>query len=105
MSEEKKSEPLTVLSPPAPKEEVKVTEEPKEKTASIVEKIIENLEQTYREEKAKETQILYNGFVDVITNHKAHISNILTAIELLKQDVIMQQIQKIRSEQVRSEQG
>jgi len=99
LTEEKKSEPLTVLSPPAPKEEVEIVEKPKEKTASIVEKIIENLEQTYREEKAKEIQILYNGFVDVITSHKAHISNILTAIELIKHDMIMQQIQKIRSEQ------
>ena len=99
LTEEKKSEPLTVLSPPAPKEEVEIVEKPKEKTASIVEKIIENLEQTYREEKAKEIQILYNGFADVITSHKAHISNILTAIELIKHDMIMQQIQKIRSEQ------
>lgn len=93
-----KSEPLTVLPAPAPEEAV-IVEKPKEKTASIVEKIIENLEQTYREEKAKQIQILYNGFVDVITNNKAHISNILTAIELVKQDVIVQQIEKIRSEQ------
>jgi len=98
LTEEKKSEPLTVLPVPSPKEELVIEEKPKEKTASIVEKIIENLEQTYREEKAKEIQILYNGFVDVITNHKAHISNILTAIELIKNDMIMQQIQKIRSE-------
>ena len=94
--EKPEPEPLAVLA--SPKEEA-VTEKPKEKTASIVEKIIENLEQTYREEKAKEIQIVYNGFVDVITSHKAHISNILTAIELVKQDVIMQQLQKIRSEQ------
>jgi F0F1-type ATP synthase gamma subunit len=99
LAEEKKSEPLTFFASPPPKEEGEIVEKPKEKTASIVDKIIENLEQTYREEKAKEIQILYNGFADVITNHKAHISNILTAIELIKHDVIMQQIQKIRSEQ------
>jgi hypothetical protein len=94
MTEEKK--PLTFLPPPPPE----ATEEPKEeKTVSIVEKIIVNLEQTYRDEKAKEIQTLYNGFVDVITAHKAHISNILTAIELVKHDIILQQIQKIRSEQ------
>lgn len=98
MTEEKKSEPLTVLPPPAPKEEVEVVEKPKEKTVSIVEKIIENLEQTYREEKAKEIENLFNGFVDVITSHKAHISNILTALELVKQDIIMQKIQQIKSE-------
>jgi len=97
MVEKKKSEPLTVLPPAS--EEPAIAEKPKEKTASIVDKIIENLEQTYTEEKAREIQILYNAFVDVITNNKAHISNILTAIELIKHDVIMQQLEKIRSQQ------
>lgn len=99
-----KHEPLTVLPAPSPEEksepleEEAATEKPKEKTASIVEKIIENLEETYRQERAKEIQTLYNDFVDAITTHKAHVSNILTALELVKQDVIMQKIQQIRGE-------
>jgi hypothetical protein len=101
MTEEEKTEPLTVLPPPPPPaEEVKVEEKPKEKTASIVERIIENLEQTYREEKAKEIQNLYNAFVDAITSQSnPHISNILTALELVKQDVVSQKLEQIRREQ------
>jgi len=97
--EEEKSEPLAVLPAPLP-EEVKVEEKPKEKTRSIVEKIIENLEQTYREEKAKEIQDLYNAFVDSITSQgNPHIANILTAIELVKHDIISQKLEQIRREQ------
>jgi len=90
-----KSEPLAVL--PAPKTEPSEATG-KQKTASIVEKIIENVEQTYRQEKAKEIQELYNAFVDVLSTKQAHISNILTALELVKHDIIDQKIQQIRSE-------
>jgi F0F1-type ATP synthase gamma subunit len=97
MTKEKRAEPLAVLPPPT---EVKVEGTAKEKTASIVEKIIENLEQTYKEEKAKEIQDLYNAFVDAITSQpNPHISNILTALELVKHDVLTQKLEQIRREQ------
>lgn len=97
MSEAETGEALSVLPAPPPEE---MREKAKEKTASIVEKIIVNLEQTYKEEKAKEIQDFYNAIVDAITSQtNPHVSNILTAIELVKHDILSQKLEQIRREQ------
>jgi ABC-type transporter Mla subunit MlaD len=78
---------------------VENTSEEKPKEKQIVEQMIATLDKSFREEKAKEIQNLYNALVDAISSQGAHISNILTAIELVKQEYINQKLQQIRAEQ------
>jgi len=82
------------------REKPQAVAEPTEKTDTIVKSIVANLEKSYSDQKAKEIQNLYNAFVDAIAKqNNPHIANILTAIELVKIDLLTQKLEQIRREQ------
>jgi cobalamin biosynthesis protein CbiD len=65
-----------------------------------VKKMISSLESSFKEQKAKEIENLYNAIATAISSQpNAHISNILTALELIKAEIVDQKLNAIRQEQ------
>lgn len=78
------------VAPPPPVEE----EKPREKTVTIIEKIIQNLEQTYRDEKAKEANELHTALSEVIVKFKnekkVDVRTINFVLDILKHEMVTQ---------------
>jgi hypothetical protein len=66
-----------------------------------VKKMVDNLEETYKAQKAKEIENLYNDIIKAIANQpNPHIANILTAIKLVEHNFIAQKLNEISQNSV-----
>lgn len=93
-----------VTYPPSPTETsgpIEVIEPPPKKPSKLVEMLIplaEKLEDEYREQKNKEIEDLHNEIADVIDKavkeKKVHISHILTALEIIKHELIIESLRR-----------
>jgi hypothetical protein len=71
-----------------------------EKIETMVKAMLANLEQTYKDQKSKEIQDLHNAFIEAISKQtNPHIANILTALELVKAEIVTQKLDQIHREQ------
>ena len=59
-------------------------------------RLIKKFQASFEEEKKAEIQQLYNKIIDAVRG--GHISNVITAMELVKQTLILQKIKKIYPE-------
>ncbi len=86
--------PLEIVPPPKEAEKPK----PQPKLLDILVPIAEKLEEEYRKQKTSEIEDLHNALVDVIDNYvkdrKIHISHILTALEIIKHELIIESLRR-----------
>ena len=63
-----------------------------------VEVIRKEWEKEWREEKADRVATIHNALVDTIATHKAHVDELIIAIELLLHETLDAKIEQIRVE-------
>lgn len=55
-------------------------------------------ERKWREEKASRTATIHNALVDAIAAHKAHVDEVIIALEILLHETLEQKTAQIRAE-------
>lgn len=70
-----------------------------EKKVSVIEKTIKNLEQTYRDEKAKKLSELHNALGEVIVKFKnekkVDVPTITLVLDILKHETVTQTLEQL----------
>jgi len=62
---------------------------------ATLKKLIDKWESDYKKLKAQEIEDLHNALVEVIAESGAHISNILTVLEIIKHEVMTEKLKSI----------
>jgi light-regulated signal transduction histidine kinase (bacteriophytochrome) len=63
-----------------------------------VETIRKEWEKEWREEKANHVATVHNALVDVVAAHKAHVDEIIIALEILLRETLDAKMAQIRAE-------
>lgn len=88
---EKEGKPLAVLPPPSEEEA------PEVKPTTKLETLVKRWEEEYKREKANEIAELHNALVETIANHKPHLSTVLTALEIVRHELITEKLKQIEA--------
>jgi len=60
-----------------------------------LDKIIEQLEETYKKEKGKEAEELHNAIAQILAEHKAEIQTVLYVLELIKFELLKEKYEQL----------